>query len=66
MGKIRRFSGKANLPLLDIGQIRGALFDIFGDVRGKQNGDAFVRQREKDLQELVSGNRVKTAGRLIQ
>ena len=60
-----RLDGKQP-ALLDIGDIIRAFFQIGGDVRGKQDGNALLCQLQKDLQQLLAGDGVQPAGRLVQ
>ena len=45
----------------------GAFFQVGGDMRGKQDADAFVLGKlEKDLQQFVPGNGIQPAGGFVQ
>ena len=58
--------GSEDPPVLYVSDRVGALIQVGRDVRGEENGYSFSAQDVKDVQKLVAGDGIQTAGGLVE
>ena len=57
--------GSEDPPVLYVSDRVGALIQVGRDVRGEENGYSFSAQDVEDIQKLIAGDGIQTAGGLV-